>query len=242
MTETIFKLKEKTTLLHGSMSNIVQAIGAFLIEQGSDVAFVSEKASQSQRIINNLMEMRQAYQSFGRSAAIEVNVTDSKSAQDAFSRSAQTFGSLEIFIDASPLQKKTERLQSCKFLADQALEIFNARRRGRILFLTYSDKIISETQMPGLARDNSELQAFVASKKNQVKNKNVTINILQVGLTEELVLQLHPGQTIQSAFKLEKQKQANLILTEPIDISQVIGFLASPLSCALNGQTLSATY
>ena len=92
-------LGDRTVVIAGSFGPLVQNLASALTENGADVALVVDNADMAQRFCQNLMDLREVSERYGRSVAIENKLADEADAQEAFSRSAEVFGTTDIYID-----------------------------------------------------------------------------------------------------------------------------------------------
>jgi NAD(P)-dependent dehydrogenase (short-subunit alcohol dehydrogenase family) len=68
---------------------------------------------------------------------------------------------------------------------------------------------------------------------------NITMNCISTGITEELLLKMYGAtKSIKDAFKDYEEKNGKCRIIEPTEVASLVSFVASPISSALNGQTI----
>lgn len=235
MRESPLRLSDKTTIVFGPPHALTQAIGSFMAEQGADVAFVGPSAGELRKFAENLMDNRQIRNSFGRSAAFETELNSEKDDMDAISRVAETFGGLDILIDThlTSFSEKEPSIEQRLRMARSALKFLEGRQRGRIVFLMskYAPESDSEFKLKG--QDLESFQQALTGLKDPVTDKNVTINGVTVGVTEEFLLKHYPKFSLKDGIEKLKQAYPQLHLVEPLEVAATAAFLASPLGAGI---------
>lgn len=243
MSESLFKIRERTAIIFGPINSIVQTLGNVLQEQGADVAFLDEKASDSQRFVNNLMDMRQVHNHYGRAAAIDCKISSASEAKEALSRAAELFGSVDIFIDANMGHRDlTTDKNSSFFLTHEVSEFFKGRGKGRNIYLAYDESICKYTKAKPLIENNKILNKFIKQISRDYYAFQITSNIISLPFTDEFLLEQFPQNSVQKSFDDIKQNWSEARLANPVDVAYSVAFLASPMSAAIDGQLVRATY
>lgn len=243
MHESTFKIRERTVVINGPINSVVQTLATVLQEHGTDIAFIDAHASQSQRFVANLMDMRQIHNTYGRAAALEFDVKSSEDAKEALSRAAELFGSVDIFIDANLSNRNfSNKLNSTQLMTNEAIEFFLGRGKGRNIFLSYDNSVLEFLKDQEGLEANKKLHDFTIEKSKCLLGKQITTNCVQIPFTDELVLEQFKGKNIQEVVSEIKKKWPSARMVEPVDIAYMITFLASPISSAIDGQVLHACY
>jgi 3-oxoacyl-[acyl-carrier protein] reductase len=256
MAEQNLNLRERTTVITGPLTNLTQNIASVFTQNGSDVVFIDKNSEACQRMANVLNDQREINEKYGRAAAVKCEFDSAKACHEALSQAAQTFGSIDIYIDTlfgagqAPVKSDTavalfEELISTElkptfYFAQQVVNYLKNRKRGRLVFL------VPEAATRGLALDSTHsllrggLVSFVKSLSLELADQSTTANVLCIGPTEEYLLQHFPGSpSIKEA--LEKLKvltpQAKLINSE--SVAGTLIYLCSAMGSAINGQTLT---
>lgn len=268
-----FKLSERTALLTGPCTTINQAVATKLTSLGCNVALVDRNIEKSQRFAEQLMNTREINERFGRAVAIQADLSKSHHVQDAASRAAESFGGLDIFVDGLMTTDVREfrdpqalddidrlidvNLRAPLMMTHAVLKFLEGRKRGRIIYLQH-DMIRLGLEKNGLlAATRGGLSDFARTLSREVAVNNVTVNVVSVGVSEELLLQQTnpPGAqgargegaaasqnrtSINDSLALMKQAFPRAAMVDPDRIANLIAFLASPLGSALTGQTIAA--
>jgi len=243
MSESSFKIREKTIIVFGPITSLAQSIGTILLEHGADIAFLDENATASQRYINSLMDMRHVHSIYGRAATVNCTIQSAKDAKEAISRAAELFGSADVLVDLNLFGRaESNGHTQSELMTNEALEFLTGRGKGRVIYITVEDRLCHTENTKPLIKENERLVKFMNEKILELNNKAITLNNICVGYTEEVLLKLHPQKTIQSSFEEEKNNHANSYMTQPVDIANLVTFIASPISSCLNGQRLHANY
>ncbi len=100
MSEPSLNLKERTTVITGPLTNLTQNIASLFSQHGSDVVFIDKNHDTCQRMANVINDQREINEKFGRASAVKCDFSTAKICQEALSQAAQTFGSIDIYIDA----------------------------------------------------------------------------------------------------------------------------------------------
>lgn len=250
-------LTDKTIVLSGPFGPLVQNLMSHLIEHGADVAVITDEIDTAQRVCQNLMDLREVSEKFGRAAAIYSKFKDEKEAENCFSKSAEIFGSTDIYIDThlfglkipfdtqanlADLDKLFQTsFHNSKIMSQMAARFLKSRTRGRILFLLHELDIWSAEKV----KSNVFLgfTDYVRKLSTELATQSITVNALAFGPNEEYLLtRFSKSITIQKALKeLEKSLPAAK-LVDYVEISNVTAFMVSPISAGISGQTIFVNY
>lgn len=250
-------LNDKTAVISGEFSQLVQNMAAALTENGADVAILTDDIKSAQRYCQNLMDLREVSERYGRSAAIEAKLDSEASAQDAFSKAAETFGSMDIYIDAhlaslripwgthtsaEELEKKFDAVFATTRMMSQAvLPFIRGRSKGRLIFLVneLDLRVLTDAE----TRKPTDFFSFVQNLCTETFKDQMTVNALALGITEHYLLSRFPkSRSIREAFAEVQKTIPSARMSEYPEISSVLSFLASPLSGAVNGQVLHVNH
>lgn len=249
--ENGFNLRERTALIVGPFTTTVQSLMMGLTQMGSDCVLLDFDNAASQRFCNQINDAREINPKFGRALSIKSPMKTPEDIKDAVSSAAQSFGSVDLFIDAQTYNKPNrykigealtyldeEVLHNFKtsvMLTHAVLNFLKNRKRGRILYLlneNYPDPI--------LAGARGALVPFAQALAKQVAEHNITVNVLKLGLTEEFILAQHPeAKSIKEAVEKLREKEPHLKITEPDKVTNTITYLVSQYGSAVNGQIIS---
>lgn len=256
MADQNLNLRERTTVITGPLTNLTQNIASAFTQNGSDVVFIDRNIDGCQRMANLLNDQREINDRFGRATAIACDYTSSKACHEALSQAAQTFGSIDIYIDtlfspglASTRSEETltlfdeliqTEMKPSFYFAQQISHYLKNRKRGRIIFLT------PEPTIRGSASDTIHsllrggLSSFVKSLSLELAEQSTTSNVLSIGPTEEYLLKHHPeAGSIKEALEKYKQSHPQARLVNSESVAGTLLYLCSNMGSAINGQTLT---
>lgn len=249
-------LRERTVVIFGPMTTTVQNLIMSLTQQGADVALVDSQADKAQRFCSSISDQREVNPKFGRAGSFKVDFSKPDSIKEGISQAAQTFGSIDIYIDAMlgndittfPLNGEAvdfdqiyqAQLKPTLIATQVAVNFLKGRKRGRILYLLNDSYRKSNTQDALSTVFRTGLLEFAKTLSRQVSEFNITVNTFSIGLTEEYLLGHFPNSSsIKEAQEKAKAVDPLLKITEPDKISNSILFLVSQSGAAINGQHIS---
>jgi NAD(P)-dependent dehydrogenase (short-subunit alcohol dehydrogenase family) len=253
-----FNLRERTVIIAGPFSSTLQNMMIGLTQLGADVAFLDKEANQATKFCQNITDQREVNEKQGRAMAVQTDLTDRKQLKEAVSKIAQTFGSIDIYIDAhlhnqpSPMLLiddetdldaiLTKNLKIPLMLTQNIIGYLKGRKRGRILYLVNQPMIGGATSDLLGAAARTGLIQFAKTFARQIHDLNVTVNVLSVGLTEEYVLGHFPeAGSIKEAVEKLKAQDPTFKITEPDKITHSVVYLVSQFGNAVSGQTITLT-
>ncbi|MBO9665832.1 MAG: SDR family oxidoreductase [Bdellovibrio sp.] len=251
--ENGLNLHQRVALIAGPMTTTVSSIVLNLTRMGADCVILDPDKTVASPFINQINDAREISDKYGRAMAIQTELKTAEQIKDAVGKAAQTFGGLDIFIDANMAQKPTPirmdgNIDSVDELLDRHLKLplmltqgvigyLKSRKKGRIIFLMNESPVakIKEDVMAQAARTG--LIQFASALAKQTAEFNVTVNTLTVALTEEYILAHDPeSKSIKEAMEKMKSVDPSLKITEADKISQTVAFLVSPMGATMNGQ------
>lgn len=253
-----FNLHQRVALIAGPMSSTVSSIVMGLTRLGADCVILDPDKSVPQAFVNQINDTREVNDKFGRAAFIASDLGSRDNIKDLIGRASQTFGGLDMYIDALMINQPTpmkiedpiegldlmidKHLKSSLYLTQGVLAFFKSRKRGRIIYLLNDSPAAKAKEDVLVQAVRSGLIRFSASLSKQVSEFNITANTLCLGLTEEYILAHEPGtKSIKEALEKMRVAEPSLRITEPDKIMQTVSFLVSPMGIAINGQTLNLT-
>ena len=248
------KLKEKTILVTGPLTRWAQALAHKTTQLGGDVVFVDKNVDMANRFANQLMEAREINDKFGRAAAVASDLSSDKSIKDAVSRAAEFFGGLDIlvdglvvpgkpkgFLETTDMQALTnqmnESLVKTLSVTQAMLPFLTSRKKGRVVYVVPNAwTIVNGYSSIAVARGGLLQLAETLSK--EFAEHQTTFNCVDVGLTEEFLLQATPEATPLKALAELRKTQPQAQLSDPDKIADVLVFAVSSLSQGVTGQML----
>lgn len=248
MKDSALRLQDKTILLTGPFNGTTQSVLRTMTEFGSDVALVSDQTPNASRFVEGLNDAREARPDYGRAAYFHLPLKQESDIREALGRMAEGFGRTDVLIDATPLSWDAstdgERaLAVSKHLAEQVLPFFAAKHRGRILYV-FEDESLGVLDRPGITADARRgLVAHIEALARTQRGKNITVNGLALGVTEDYILRhFAKAGSIRKSLEELQQGHPALKLVESTDVGLGAAYLASALSASLTGTVLRLTH
>lgn len=253
-----FNLRERTVILAGPFSSTLQNIMIGLTQLGADVALLDKDAQQAVKFCQNITDQREVNEKQGRAIAIPADLSDRAQLKEAVGKVAQTFGSVDIYIDAHLYNQPTpmalindesdldaiilRNLKIPLMLTQNIIGYLKGRKRGRILYLINQPVLNNSAQDLFTAAARTGLIQFTKSFAKQIHDLSVTVNVLSIGLTEEYVLGHYPeGKSIKETVEKMKTLNPTFRITEPDKITNSVVYLVSQFGNAVNGQVIALT-
>ncbi len=228
--DSLLKLNDKTVAVVGEFSSMTHTILATLTEQGADVALLGKETPEARRVCEHINDQREIYPHYGRAGVISADLTNAKDAGDMIARVVHSFGRLDALVDTLPCTRPDFVLSAA--LVQESLKFLTSRPRSRLIWLTH------HRQLQDLSYA-AELKALRAQMAEAFGPKNLTANELVIGVSEEYLLRRIPkGPSMKYALEDLKKQIPHARLLDPSEIAAWVMFMASPLSQAVNGQTL----
>ncbi len=246
-------LRERTVVITGPVGPTLQNLVMGLTQVGADVALIDSDAAKMERFCQNVSDQREVNPKFGRAMAIPVQWDNFNSIRDAVGKAAQTFGSIDIYIDSlsevrpSPFHVGSENPAIESLLhhnlavplrvTEVVAPFLKGRKRGRIVYLLQDAMNRSLISDAVATAARTGLIAFSKTLARQLQDVNVTVNCMSLGLTEEYLLGHFPDcSTIKEAHEKMKAVDPLFRITEPEKIANSILYLCSNAGSAVTGQ------
>jgi enoyl-[acyl-carrier-protein] reductase (NADH) len=246
-------LIDKTVALAGPFGLLAQSLTQALTENGADVCLLTDDAKAATRFCQNITDLREMSEKYGRAQAVEAKAASEKEAEMEFRRCSELFGTTDIYIDthlysskipffmndvpASTRDTFETALKKTHFMSRAALTFLRARHKSRILYVfNEMDQVALEKVQ---SRQINEFVEHVKKMALETIKDHITFNAMGLGVTEEFLLNRFPkSPTIQGSLR-ELQKVLPLVrLVEYRSICDAVTFMVSPLSSAINGQVV----
>ncbi len=258
-TEASFKLQDRTAVLSGPCNTINQSIAMKLTQLGANVALIDRNVDKIQRFAGQIMDSREINERYGRATAIQADLSKPHHVQDAISRAAEAFGGIDIFIDGlittevMPFREakvidEFERvidvnLRSPLLMTHAVLRFLEGRKRGRIIYLMHDLARLGLVNNSLMALTRTGLSSFARTLSRELAEKNITVNCVAMGVTEDFLLSQHRNEqiSIQEAHSRLAKFFPSATMTEPERVANMVAFLASPLGIGVTGQTVAVS-
>jgi len=252
-----YALRERVIAIVGPLSTTVQSLMNGLTREGADVALLNPEAHLAERFCGQLTDQREISTKHGRAMAVKTDLKSSATIKESIGKVAQTFGGLDVFIDAqlhnAPTIMKLEddaqleadidrlmqdNLRSSLLLTAAVAGYLKARKKGRILFLFNEACFRGQPEDAVLAAARAGLVQFASSFSKSLMEHNVTVNCLSLGYTEEFLLARDSGNLIKAALEKQKISDRFAKITEPDKITNAVTYLIGPSGAAVTGQCI----
>ena len=250
-------LRERTVVILGSAGPTLQNVVMGLAQEGADVALIDPEGRKMERFCQNVTDQREINAKFGRAGVFPFELGNLSSLKDALGKAAQTFGGIEIYIDAlgtntpSPFSVGGDgssavetAVQNNLMLSLKATEIasgfLKTRKRGRIIYL------MNDSLQKGLPADalaaaaRTGLVAFAKALSRQMQEFSTTVNCLSLALSEEYLMgHLPEASSIKEALEKVRAVDTGAKITEPEKVMQTLLFLCGSTGASMTGQHLT---
>jgi NAD(P)-dependent dehydrogenase (short-subunit alcohol dehydrogenase family) len=247
MKDSALRLQDKTVLLVGPFNGVSQAILRTMTEFGTDVGLISEH-QYAGKFVEAINEAREVHAEYGRAAHLPYPLGDEKQIAEAIGRMVESLGRVDILIDVTALDwsKDTDAaavIEVRRTLAQKVIPFFQAKQRGRIVYL-FEDSCLDNLHDGGMnAACRSALTGLIESLAKSHRGQNITVNGVTVGLTDDFLLKNMPkSPSLKRSFEEVQSKHPGLKLVEFHDVSLGTVYAASTLSASLTGQVLRLTH
>lgn len=254
--ENVLNLHQRVILIAGPMSSTISSLVSNLTRLGADCVILDPDKSVASPFINQINDAREVNDKYGRVMTIQGDFKTIADVKDAVGKAAQTFGGLDVYIDALMIQKPTpmkfdgnvedydalieKHLKLPMILTQSVMAYLKSRKKGRVIYLLNESPVGRIKEDVGAQAIRTGLVQFAKALAKQTSEFNVTVNSLSIALTEEYVLEHNAeAKSIKEAMEKMKSIDPSLKITEADKVSQTISFLVSPLGATLNGQNFS---
>ncbi|QDK36486.1 SDR family NAD(P)-dependent oxidoreductase [Bdellovibrio sp. NC01] len=251
--ENGLNLHQRVALIAGPMTTTVSSIVMSLTRLGADCVILDTDKSVASAFTNQINDQREINDKYGRAMVIQGEFKTPEQVKDAVGRAAQTFGGLDIYIDALMIQQPTpmkfdgsienfdglidKHLKLPMMLTQSVMAYLKSRKKGRVVYLLNESPVAKIKEDIAAQAVRSGLVQFAQALAKQTSEFNVTVNAMTVALTEEYILAHDPeSKSIKEAMEKMKAIDPSLKITEADKISQTIAFMVSPMGATMNGQ------
>ncbi|MBD1389045.1 SDR family oxidoreductase [Neiella sp. HB171785] len=242
--ETIYpSLKDKVVFLSGGGTGIGSTIVERLCQNGAKVAFVDVAVAQSKALCAELKDNTPLF--------IECDVRDIEALQQAISRVAETFGTIDVVINSAADdsrhcaddisveywdESQALNLRHYFFATQAAIPYMKQKGAGCIINMGSGSWRAKQAGMPAYTTAKAGIEGLTRSLAAKYGRDNIRVNTLIPGwvmtikqrstwATEEVIADLLDAQCLKDQIK-------------PNDIANAALFLASDDSRMITAQTL----
>lgn len=250
-----FRLNEKTVLLTGSNTTVGRSIALKLSEYGASVGLVDSNVSKTEKLAELIMDQHDIQSERGKAVAIACDVTKPHHVADAVRKAAESFGGVDIYIDAMMISRKQSfldpealndferaidiNLKAPILLTHEVLKFLKGRRNARILYLLQDLSLTGEDGEAVTAATRTSLISFAKGLARELSTSQVTVNCASLSPTEEYLLERDStNPSIQLAYQQLLKVVPSAKIANPEDIAEAISFLVSAQASSITGQVL----
>lgn len=235
----------RTALITGASRGIGAAIATRLAQDGYAVALnYASRGGEAEALAASLREQG------GRAIAVQGDVADAASAASLFDRVEAEWGGLDVLVNNAGVLQTVPLANASDTVFDQMMEVnvrgvFNTLRlaaqrlRAGGAIVNVSSTLVA-TNLPGYGiyvATKAAVEGFTRVLAKELRGRDITVNAVAPGpvATELFFTGKTPEQiaTFTKALPLER-------LGEPVDIANVVGFLAGPDGRWIHGQVVRA--
>jgi 3-oxoacyl-[acyl-carrier protein] reductase len=237
------KLKDKLILVTGSSRGIGAVTAQYLSEQGARVVITYGRSKESaENVFKSLKGQGHML--------VEMDVSDSKSIENAFEKVINEFGSLDGLVNNAGITRDQLLLRMKESDFDEvintnlkgtftctklAVKVMMKAKKGSIVNVT---SVIGQTGGSGQANyaaSKAGIEAFSKSIAQEFGSRQVRVNCVAPGFIETDMTEELPAERKQAILAHVPLK----LIGEPLDVAHSIGFLLSDESKYITGQTIN---
>ncbi len=241
-------LSGKSAIVTGAGRGIGRETATLLAQAGACVTIADLDEASAQAVAAEIGSRG------GIALAVKTDVTNPADVQAMAAATLATYGRIDILVnnaavwttklfkDLTPQDYDRDirvTLYGTLHCSRAVLDTMSAQKYGRIINLISDAGRIGEPYLTVYSAAKGGVAAFTKALAKEVGRYNITVNGVAPGITQT------PGAQgfIEGAGGAEKIAKAYPLrrLAEPIDIANVILFLASDLSAYMTGQIFSAS-
>lgn len=249
-------LKGKTALVTGSTAGIGKAIAMSLAAEGASVLI---NGRREEKVNQTIQEIQAQYPEANLQAVIAdlgteqgcQKVIEEYSEVDILINNLGIFEPVEYFDipDEDWFKLFETNIMSGVRLSRWYLKQMIQKKEGRVIFIASEAAIMPSQEMAHYSATKTMQLSLSRSLAELTQGTNVTVNTVMPGstLTEGVEIMLnslypHENLTMEEAEKrfMKENRPTSIIqrLIRPEEISNLVTFLSSPLSSAINGSAL----
>jgi len=234
---------QRVALITGASRGIGMAIAERLAHDGfSLIINYSGDATAAETLV------RRIEQAGGRALAAKADVSDSAAIRRMFDSAEATFGGIDVLVNNAGIMALAN-IADCddasfdRHIAVNLKGTFNTlreaasrlRKGGRIInFSTSVVGLLMPTYGVYVAT-KAAVEALTHILAKELRGRNITVNAVAPGPTAtELFLKGKPPEVVDHMAKMAPLER----LGQPVDIANVVAFLAGPDAAWINGQVL----
>jgi 3-oxoacyl-[acyl-carrier protein] reductase len=234
---------KKTAIVTGSSRGIGAAIAERLARDGFNVVVnYAGSESEAQGLVARLTSEQLS------AIAVKADVSRADEVRAMFDRAQREFGGVDVLVNNAGIMQLAPIAETDDALFDRHIAInlkgvFNGLREaakrlrngGRIINFSSSVVGLYQPTYGVYAATKAAVEALTHVLANELRGKNITVNAVAPGPTAtDLFLKGKPQEVVDRIAKLAPLER----LGQPVDIANVVAFLASPDGAWVNAQVL----
>jgi len=233
----------KVALVTGASRGIGMAIAERLARDGFRLIInYSENATPAEALVRKLEEAG------GHAIAVKADISDSSAVRQMFEAAEAAFGGVDVLVNNAGIMAlasiaETDDTSFDRHIAVNLKGTFNTLREaakrlrngGRIV--NFSSSVVG-LLMPTYGvyvATKAAVEGLTSVLAKELRGRNITVNAVAPGPTAtDLFLKGKPQDVVDRMAKMAPLER----LGQPIDIADVVSFLAGPDAAWVNGQVL----
>lgn len=237
-------LTDKVAVVTGAAQGIGRAIAETLAQNGANVVVADLQAEKAAAAAGEI-----AAATGRRVIAVQVDVSDSASAEAMITRATSEFGRVDILVNNAGITRDDLIMRMKESDWDLVINInlkgaFNCsravirsmmkQRYGRIINITSVSGLSGQAGQTNYSSSKAGLIGFTKALAKEVGPRNITVNAVAPGFIETVLTQDLPQEIKDMAIKLTPVGRFGT----PQDVANAVAFLASDEAAFITGEVL----